>query len=983
MASMIDFAPARRETLRRYLTRHTTAEVRFDDPTRRLYATDASHYAITPIGVVLPRTANDLQAIIEIVAEVGLPIVPRGGGTSLSGQSIGPGVVVDCSKYLNQILELNAESRTVRVQPGVVLDQLNRAAAAHGLQFGPDVATANRATLGGMIGNNSAGARSVVYGQTVQHVNRLELILSDGTRTTAEALNSLELERKRELHTREGDAYRAIARITETHRDEIRARFPNILRRVSGYNLPGMIPSPGKPYSLVPLIVGSEGTLAFVAGAELKLVPKPKYRGLLVPHFDTLRAALDCLPICLAAKPSAVELMDELLIDLARTQRSLKPAMAAIEGHPAALLMVEFSADDPAEIADQIQKLRAKLIGSAGHTSSVVAVDELGGPMLATLLWNMRSAAVPLLYGIPGESKPITFCEDTAVDPARLPEFATRFRELFKKHGTDGTFYGHASVGCLHIRPLLNLHTTTDIVRMRAIMADVVALVQEFGGSLSGEHGDGLVRSEWNQTLYGAPITSAFEQIKAAFDPGNVFNPGKIVHAAPMEANLRYPPDVPVPSVKTVFDYSKDGGFFASVEVCNGAGVCRKTQGGAMCPSFRATRDERDSTRGRANALRQTLANPAESILRPATGARWLMDVMDLCLSCKACKSECPSNVDLAKLKAEFLQAYYTRRPRPAGHLLVKNIDWLSPLAAPFARITNWLGRRGMARWLLEAVTGIDRRRPLPTLHRNHFRAWFAQHRSTLPATAPHRSTLPATAPRVLLLDDCFTTYQEPQVGRAAVELCERAGHRVELVGVCCGRAMISKGFLTAARKLARDGVAKLSRAAAEGVPILGVEPSCILTLADEWPDLVPTPEAKQIAANVELADGWLARTLPQFTTTTQTTAPVLFHGHCHQKALGHQAASVAALARCGTSPTVLDAGCCGMAGAFGYEVEHYDLSVQIANLSLIPSLNAAPDATIIATGTSCRHQIHDLTGRHALHPVEWLAQTFRASRPA
>ena len=971
---MHDFSAVRRDSLLRYLQRHIAGEVRFDDTSRRLYATDASLYQVEPLGVVVPKTVDDLTATVQIAAELRVPITARGGGTSLSGQAIGPGIIVDCSKYLNRLVDLDTEGRTVRVQPGIVLDHLNAALAPHGLMFGPDVAPANRATLGGMIGNNSAGARSVVYGRTGDHIRSLEVILSDGTPTTFGPLADKEYATKLELRTREGEGYRTIDRITRDHAGEIDRRFPKILRAVSGYNLPGV--RSRTPLSLVPLLVGSEGTLAVVAGAELGLVPRPRFRGLLVPHFADLRSALDATAVCLDAGPSAVELLDQHLIELARGQRSLQRQMSAVVGTPAALLMAEFSGDDEAEIADRIDKLARRLAGVTGLTACVKAVD----PAMRDPLWNLRSAAMPLLYGIPGDRKPVTFVEDCAVAPERMPEFATRFRDQLRTHGTDGAFYGHASVGCLHIRPLLDLHDLADVRTMRAITADVTDLVLEFKGSLSGEHGDGMARSEWNRKMFGPVIYEAFRQVKRAFDPDNVLNPGKVVDGPAMDDHLRVPPGEPVPTPPTVFDYAKEGGFFRSVEACNGSGVCRKTQGGAMCPSFRATRDERDSTRGRANALRQSLvpgpssfAGPSHDADQGLLGKKWVAEVMDLCLSCKACKAECPSSVDMAKLKAEFQQAYYADRVRPRGHYLVKNVDVLSPLAARWAGAANWLGRRKFVRGLMEATTGIDRRRSLPEIHRNHFRRWFATRR-------PGVSHPPlASRPSVILLDDCFTTFQEPRIGQAAVEVLEQAGYRVDLAGLCCGRAMISKGFIADARELARRALPKLARRVADGTPILGLEPSCIYTLADEWPDLVPGPDADRVAAAAEPVETWLARQANDkrlSLTFGGDGGRAVLHTHCHQNALAGSAGPAAAVRLApGVELSVLDAGCCGMAGAFGYEKEHYDISVAVAELALAPAVRAAGQATVIATGTSCRHQIRDVVGRKAIHPIEFLAE--------
>jgi Fe-S oxidoreductase len=699
-----------------------------------------------------------------------------------------------------------------------------------------------------------------------------------------------------------------------------------------------------------------------VTEAEVGLVPRPREHGLLVPQFATLGAAMDALAACLEFGPSAVELLDGVLLDLARDNLSLRDTMAAIEGRPEAVLMVEFSGNDAAEVADRVARLGRRLAGAAGLTAVVPALE----PRVREPLWNLRRAAVPLLYGMRGDRKPVTFVEDTAVSPARLPEFAARFRDLLRRHGTDGAFYGHASVGCLHIRPLLNLKDPDDVARMRRITEEVTDLVLAFGGALSGEHGDGLARSEWNRKMFGPDVYAAFQEIKEAFDPRNLLNPGRIVEAPPMTAHLRYGPGYAPLELPTVFDYSRQEGFVRSIELCNGSGVCRKLQGGTMCPSFRATRDEKDSTRGRANALRLALAG--EEPLRELRSG-WVHDVLDLCLMCKGCKAECPSNVDLAKLKAEFLHQYYQGRSRPLGHVLMGRIYQVNRLSAPAAPLVNWLQERGAVRWLLEKIAGIDRRRSMPALHADHFRRWFA--RRPLPPGDRRRT--------VVLLDDCFTTFNEPDIGRAAVRVLEAAGYHVELAGLaCCCRPVISKGFLGQARALVRAQAPALARRVADGTPVLGLEPSCVLTLADEWPELAPGPETKRVAAAAELADAWLARELQagrcELGLLPRPQRCVL-HGHCHQKALRGTGGTAALLRRLpGLDVTVLDAGCCGMAGSFGFEREHYDMSVKIAGLALLPALAAAPEATVVAPGTSCRHQIKDLAGRRALHPLEVVA---------
>jgi len=957
---MIRFDDQQRDLLARHLRQHLRGEVRIERPARLLYATDASIYQIEPFAVVLPRDANDLQTVMQLAAEMRLPLTPRGGGTSLSGQAIGEGIIVDCSKYMDAILDIDPVGRTARVQPGVLLDTFNRTLEPHGLQFGPDVSTSSRANLGGMIGNNSAGARSIIYGKTIDHVKRLNVILSDGSQTTFDTLRPAEWQERAERPTFEGQLYRTVGELVDKHRDEIDRRFPKILRRVSGYNLPELATS--GPRGLHQLIVGSEGTLALVAQAEVKLVPRPAARGLLVPQFATLHDAMNALALCLEAQPSAVELMDQLLLELTAGNLALRDTTRHIDRRAGAIFMVEFSGESVAEVRERAEKLRRRLDGMPGLLTSLIAVDAA----LREPLWNLRRAAMPLLYGMPGDRKPVTFVEDTAVAPERLPEYVRRFKAILHAHGTDGAFYGHASVGCLHIRPLIDLKSPSEVQRMHRIASEVADLVLEFGGSLSGEHGDGLTRSEWNPRMFGPTIYEVFRTIKRTFDPDHLLNPGKIVDAPSMTAHLRYPPHLTPREPKTVFDYSRQQGFLRSVEMCNGNGACRKLSGGAMCPSYRATRDERDSTRGRANALRHALNEGAD--LRQ----RWLHEVFDLCLMCKACKTECPSNVDVGKMKAEFLQLYYTGRTRPLDHWLVGGVPYLHPLFSWMAPVFNTLQNASLSRWLLEKLAGIDRRRSLPALHFQHFRRWFAHHRPAPTA---------GTRGNVLLLADCFTTYQEPNIGRSAVQLLEAAGFRVRLADLfCCGRVWISKGFLRHAKAWVQTQASSLARKLTPDTVLLGLEPSCLLSLVDEWPELLPGPDTRRIAAAARLADDFLAERGELRLRPREETC--VLHGHCHQKALlGPQAGAALLRQVPGLRVEILDAGCCGMAGAFGFERTHYELSEKIANLALLPSLKKRPEALVAAPGTSCRHQIHDLAQRHALHPLEIVAQQLETSQ--
>ncbi|MCS7167120.1 MAG: FAD-linked oxidase C-terminal domain-containing protein [Gemmatales bacterium] len=971
---MHDWREERRRALEKQLRRHFEGELRFDVASRKIYSTDASIYQIEPLGVVIPKHLRDVHTALAIAAEHRVPIVPRGGGTSLSGQSIGPGLIIDCSKHLNRILELNLASETVRLQPGVVLEQLNRYLAPHGYQFGPEVSTHHQATLGGMIGNNSAGSRSIVYGKTIDHVVRLQLALGDGTALVAEPLSHWEWRRRCEAQTREGEIYRTVHQLVTRHASEIHRRFPRINRRVSGYNLDvfadRLAPANGFPaddtINLAWLIVGSEGTLGFVTEAEVKIVRRPRVRMLAVPHFGTLAASLDALATCLEFSPSAVELLDQLIVELAEQNIALRREKRLIVGRPAAVLLVELQGEDRREVEDRLHRLVNRLNQLPG-VQTVLSAKE---PHEYTPLWNLRTAGLPVLLSMPGDRKPTTFVEDAAVSPERLPEFAQRFREILRRHGTDGAFYGHASVGCLHIRPILNLKKAEDVERMRKITAEVVDLVLEFNGALSGEHGDGLARSEWNRKLFGDVVYETFRQIKRVFDPLGQMNPGKVVDAPPMTENLRYGPTY-LPYVPDhVFDYRRQGGFLAAIELCNGSGLCRKTHSGIMCPSYRATRDEKDTTRARANALR--LALTGEQPLRDFTSP-WVYEVLDLCLMCKACKAECPSNVDLAKLKAEFLRHYYRVHPRPLRDWLLAHWRRWIPWAARFAPLSQWLTHRRTVRWLLEKLASLDRRRSLPQLTSCDLLRWFRKH------TPPPQA---GQCGRVLFLADCFTTWSEPEIGRAAIRLLEQAGYRVEIwPELCCGRILISKGFLDEAQNLVARQALQLARYLRRCQAIVGVEPSCLLTLLDEWPELYPHPATEIVARHAHLIEAWLfeqhrSGVLPlEFASPT---AHLVVHTHCHQKAVIGSEPTVDALRLLPQAPVdLLDTTCCGMAGSFGYE--HYDVSVAIARLSLLPELEKRPQAVIVASGSSCRHQIHDLTGRRAYHPVEILAQHARS----
>ena len=955
------------------LRRESTSEVRFDEPSRWLYATDASLYQVEPIGVALPRTVDDLAQAVRIAAEEGVPVVPRGAATSLSGQTVGEGLVLDLSKHLNRIGIVDRDRMTVKVEPGVVLDRLNAHLRPLGLMFGPDVSTGDRATLGGMIGNNSAGARSLRYGKTVDHVRSLDVVLDDGSRATFGPVPPDELEAVCARTDRVGRLHASVRRTVDRHRGAIAGHFPKILRRVSGYNLDEFVPglpvrAPGWvddpwAFNLARLIVGSEGTLAVIAGAEVKVVPIPPAQGLVILSFATIPAALDRLAEIIATGPAAVEMVDRMMLDLAASNPDYARSLSFAEGRPAAVLAAQFYADSADELAGRAEDLARRFRGSPGVLGLRKSLTESAKDDF----WKIRKAGVSLLMGMVGDSKPVAFVEDTAVSPDRLPAFYDRFVAILARHGTHGACYGHADVGCLHIRPVLNVKTEAGVDTLRSIAREVSDLVVEFGGSMSGEHGDGLARSVWNAKLFGPEVYAAFAEVKRAFDPSDRMNPGKVVASPDPGSRLRIGPDYhALEPPETVLDFSSQGGFARAVELCSGVGACRKNGGGTMCPSYMVTLDEKDTTRARANTLRLVMSGalPSDGLASDA-----LDESLDLCLQCKACKTECPSNVDMAKLKAEYLHQKYRTHPVPLGSTLMAHIHQLSRVGSATAPLANATLKAPAFRWLLEKVAGIDRRRTLPAFAFDNLRRWFRKHQPDPRA---------GTRGVVVLMDDCFTTYNNPQVGRAAVQVLEAGGYRVELAGLpCCGRPAISKGLLTLGRSLARENVARLVDHAREGTPILGCEPSCLLTLVDEYRDFRLGPDADLVASTAKLVDAFVAdRAAMPDLPLRPSSGKVLLHGHCQQKALVGTAATVAALGRIpGLGVKELDSGCCGMAGSFGYELGHYDMSTALANRVLLPAARAEPTARLVAPGFSCRSQVHGLAGIDALHPIEVIAE--------
>ncbi len=956
-------APA--ASLQAALAETCTGEVRCDRLSRALYSTDASVYQIVPLGVVLPRSEDDVVATVRACARFGVPLTARGGGTSQAGQCIGAGIIVDCSKHFHEILEINGPERWARVRPGCVLDDLNRAATAHGLQFAPDISTASRATIGGMIANNSSGTHSILHGKTVDHVLELRVALADGSIVEARPLDAPEVQAQCERQDREGECYRAVRRLVTEHAAEIEKRYPKILRRVGGYNLDLLSANPQAGCNLVPLFVGSEGTLGIVLEAKLRLIPLPRAKALLVVQFRDLLDALGATPAILTHGPAAVEVMDRYILDSTLLNPEAARLREFLKGEPAAILIIEFYADQPDEAAARVQALEADLRQRAEGEHFHRALD----PAEQQRIWKLRTLALGLSMAEKGDAKAISFVEDTAVRPEVLRDYIAEFLEIIRRHGTKAGVYAHASVGCLHVRPVIDLKTEEGVQRFEEIAADVADLVLKYHGALSGEHGDGLVRSPFQEKMFGPELYAAFRELKRAFDPAGLLNPGKIVDAPPLTSNLRYGPAYVTPEIPTTFDFSADGGFLQAAELCAGVGECRKKRGGVMCPSYRATREEEHSTRGRANALRLAMTGQAE--LR-GLGDPALAEALDLCLECKACKAECPTNVDMARLKAEFLHQHHAEHGLPRRNRVFGHIARLSRWGRLFAPVSSWVLRSGAVRWLNERWLGIDRRRVPPA---------FA--RRTLVQQAQGFGTLDTAMMRALLFPDTFTNYYQPEIGLAAIKLLNRAGCSVSLGPAqlrCCGRPLISNGLLNEAVVHARANVTQLFSWAADGWPIVACEPSCLLTLKDDYPALLRGAErrmAEIVAAACrtfeELLDGLLAALPSPFQGGPKR---LLLQGHCHQRALVGLAPSVQLLQRIpGAQVVDLDAGCCGMAGSFGYEKEHYEVSRLVGEQQLFPGIRGAgPDDGIVAPGFSCRLQIEHFCARTAVHPAILLA---------
>jgi len=939
-----------------------SGEILEDAFSRGRYSTDASIYQMMPTAVAIPRSKEDVQAAMEAARAAGIPVTGRGGGTSQCGQTVNSGLILDNSRHFNRILEIDVENRRAVVEPGVVLDELNRALKPHGLWFPVDVSTASRATIGGMAANNSCGGRSLRYGTMRSNVRSIEAILADGTEARFAEMQSGALSN----HPAQAIIADMLS-LGAANGDLIDSRFPKLNRRVGGYNIDALVPGEA-PVNLSHLLVGSEGTLAYFTALELKLWPLVGDRVLAVCHFPSFYQAMEATQHLVALNPLSVELVDNTMIGLSRQIPLFRRTIEEfVEGEPAALLLVEFDEGSAEANARKLAEIEGRIgdlgFSWGGQGKAWGGVKPITDQRLQGQIAEVRKSGLNIMMSMKQEGKPVSFVEDCAVQLPDLADYTARLTEVFEKHGTQGTWYAHASVGCLHVRPVLNLKLDEDVKKMRAIAEEAFALVAEYKGSHSGEHGDGIVRSEFHERMYGTEVTDLFREVKQRFDPDGLMNPGKIVDPPKMDdRNLfRYNAEYSVAPIKTAFDWSawpgQGGGFQGAVEMCNNNGACRKLKGGAMCPSYRVTRNERDVTRGRANSLRLAISGQ----LGPdALTSDAMAETMKLCVSCKACKRECPTGVDMARMKTEVLAA----RVKKHGLSLQDRLVGFMPRYAPYAAKLHWLmnlrNRVPGAAKLTEGLTGFAAARDLPEWSSNPFRD----------------QEFRDEAPDVLLFADAFNRYFEPENLRAAGRVLRAAGLRVQVATPAdggrpldCGRTLLSVGLVEQARAEAERMITSVLPQVEAGVPVVGLEPSSLLTLRDEFPALIPDDRARKLAAAALLLEEFLVQrdiTLP----LRPIDRKILLHGHCHQKAHQVMPDVQATLARIpGAEVEVVETSCCGMAGAFGYGRDTIEVSLKMAEADLLPAVRAADEATlIVADGTSCRHQIADGTDKKAIH---------------
>jgi len=948
-----------------------------DNVQRVLYSTDASQYKELPLAVTRPKNKEDIKKIIDFARKNGTSVIPRGAGTSLAGQVVGPGIVVDVSKYMNRIVEFNEKENYVIIEPGVVLAELNLFLAKYGLQFGPETSTANRCVMGGMLGNNSCGLHSLVYGSVREHILEVDAVLSDGSETTFKALTKDEFKAKLNGNPNqlEKAIYQNINQLLsdENNQKEIRDKFPDpkLTRRNMGYAIDVLLDSAvftkgGETFNFCKLLAGSEGTLAFSTRLKLNVIPlPPKHKGLVCAHFETLEESLHGNLVALKYKPTAIELMDDPVMQAAKQNREQNKNRWFVKGDPGAMLMIEFSFETEKELSETAAALEKELREAklGYHFPLITGEDKI------KRVWALRTAGLGLLSNIPGDRKGVPGIEDTAVHPEYLPEYIADFKKVLKKLGLESIYYAHIATGEIHFRPLINFKDPGDVQLFDTLMNEVAALVKKYRGSMSGEHGDGRVRGKFIPYMLGEKNYELIRSVKKAWDPDNIFNPGKIVDTPPITESLRVIPGKAIPEFDTQFDFSNYNGYFRSIEKCNGSGDCRKSDkiGGTMCPTFMATRDEDKTTRGRANILREFLYSSEKE---QAFDHKEIYDILNLCISCKACKSECPSNVDMAKLKAEFLQHYYDIHGIPLRSKLIAYLPRLNRLAMVFQPLSNWM----MNLSVTKKMVGFSADRNVPALSKITLNRWTSK--------GIHQ---PETAPKgkVYLFNDEFTNYNESDIGIKAILLLTKLGYEVQIPATLeSGRTFLSKGLVKTSKKIATANVERLKDIITKETPLVGIEPSAILAFRDEYPDLVDAElqaAAKQLGENALLFEEFMAAEIEkgniQQSQFTNQEKQILLHGHCQQKAVASTEPSKKILSfPANYTVEEIPSGCCGMAGSFGYEKEHYELSMKIGEMVLFPAVRETRAETIIsAPGTSCRHQIKDGTDRKAMHPVEVL----------
>ena len=950
----------------------------FDNTIRTLYATDASSYREMPLAVAIPKTKADIARLISFAASNNTSLIPRTAGTSLAGQVVGNGIVVDVSKNFTKIIELNKEEGWVRVEPGVIRDELNLFLKPHGLFYGPETSTANRAMMGGMVGNNSCGSNSVIYKSTREHLLEVTAFLSDGSEVVFNTISNDDFHAKCELATLEGTIYKSLRSMLSNYdnQQEIRKEFPkkSIVRRNTGYAIDVLVDaSPftagGPAFNFCNLIAGSEGTLAFITEIKLQVVPAPaKETGLLCVHFNTIDESLRANLIGLKYNPSASELIDHYILECTKENKEQSKNRFFVEGDPGAILVIEFVRETKEEILALTNAVEADMraAGLGYHFPVLFGTD-------TKKIWTLRKAGLGLLSNLPGDEKAVPVIEDTAVDVNDLPAYIRDFNELLKKHGLYSVHYAHAGSGEIHLRPIINLKTVEGNQLFRTIAEEVATLVKKYNGSLSGEHGDGRLRGEFIKQMVGEKNYKLLKEVKYTWDPKGIFNPNKIVDTPSMNSMLRYEPGQSTPAFETIFRFHKQD-ILQHAEQCNGSGDCRKTHlsGGTMCPSYMATRDEKDTTRARANILREFLTHSTQ---QNRFNHKEIYDVMSLCLSCKACKSECPSNVDMAKLKAEFLQHYYDANGVPFRSKLIANFTASAKLGSIAPGIYNFVMQNKTLGGIIKRAVGFAVERSMPTISKQTLMAWYRKN-----YVAPQHPIK-----RVYLFCDEFTNYNDAHIGIKAVQLLTALGYDAVIpVHEESGRTWLSKGLVRKAKIIANKNIELLSAVVSDKSPLIGIEPSAILTFRDEYPDLATDKNleaAENLAHHSFYIDEFIAKeiqagniTKEVFTTNAKT---IVLHGHCQQKAVGSLADSVTALSLpANYTVQTIPSGCCGMAGSFGYEKEHYDVSMKIGELVLFPSVRKnASSCTVAAPGTSCRHQIKDGTGEKALHPIEILLE--------